>query len=183
MHDRSQEMAFALDVVEGVLAALPVGFAFLDTELRYVRINQALATIQRLPIEAHLGRTPLEVFGERAREAEALLRDVLATGEPHHGVRWTIARPGEEVSHYLSSCYPVRGTSGALLGVGIAVADVTLTFATLVRLTVPPPVASVLPFRSRRRSQVQILLSSTPRQSRRGSARTRTPITVEERVR
>ena len=162
-----EEMGFALDVVEGLLAASPVGFAFLDTELRYVRINQALATVQRLPIEAHLGHRPSELFGERSAGAEALLRHVITTGQPAPGVEWTVARPGEEVAHYVSNCHPVRGAGGAVLGVAVAVVDVTLarradddlqerarflaevttllassldyeaTFATLVRLAVP----------------------------------------------
>ena len=82
MKQDGDEMRFALDVVEGLLAASPVGLAFLDTDLRYVRINKALATIQRLPIEAHLGRRPSELFGERSTGAEALLRYVITTGRP-----------------------------------------------------------------------------------------------------
>ncbi|PYN93712.1 MAG: hypothetical protein DMD91_29540 [Candidatus Rokuibacteriota bacterium] len=167
MKQDGDEMRFALDVVEGLLAASPVGFAFLDTDLRYVRINKALATIQRLPIEAHLGRRPSELFGERSTGAEALLRYVITTGRPFERVQWTVAHPGEEVAHYVSHCTPVRGPSGAVLGVGVVVVDVTLahraddalqerarflaevttllassldyeaTFSTLVRLTVP----------------------------------------------
>ena len=127
MKQGGEEMRLALDVVEGLLASSSVGFAFLDTDLRYVRINQALASIQRLPIEAHLGRRPSELFGERSSGAEALLRYVITTGRPFERVDWTVAHPGEEVAHYVSSCTPVRGPSGAVLGVGVAVVDVTLT--------------------------------------------------------
>jgi signal transduction histidine kinase len=126
MTSDAEDMRFALDVVEGLLDASSVGFAFLDRELRYVRINQALATIQRLPIEAHIGRRPAELFGERSIGAEALLRYVIATERPYQRVEWTVARPGGEVAHYVSNCCPIRGRRGDIVGVGVAVIDVTL---------------------------------------------------------
>ncbi len=44
------EVALALDIVAGLFEHSPVGFAFLDTERRYVRINPALARVQRRPV-------------------------------------------------------------------------------------------------------------------------------------
>ena len=40
--------------------------AFIDTELRYVSINDHLAKINRLPAAAHIGRTLREVLGDLA---------------------------------------------------------------------------------------------------------------------
>ena len=50
--------AALLDILFG---SAPVGLAFLDEELRYVRVNGALAELHGVPAQAHVGRTVLEV--------------------------------------------------------------------------------------------------------------------------
>ena len=45
-------------------------------------INAYLAAINGAPIEAHLGRTVIEMLPELSSDLEPLLRQVLATGEP-----------------------------------------------------------------------------------------------------
>src|SRR4029078_13641497 len=47
--------------IEAYYNTAPVGLCVLDTELRYVRINQRLAEINGLPVSAHLGRTIQEI--------------------------------------------------------------------------------------------------------------------------
>ena len=49
-------------LLKTLLDNAPVGFGFFDRELRYLRVNPALAEINGLPIEAHLGRTLGEVL-------------------------------------------------------------------------------------------------------------------------
>jgi PAS domain-containing protein len=53
--NRPKEESLAL--LDALLASAPVGLAFFDPELRYTRINHALASSNGLPSEAHLGRT------------------------------------------------------------------------------------------------------------------------------
>ena len=50
-------------MLEALVAQSEVGLAFLDPGLRFVHVNDALALINGLPVEAHIGRTMLELFG------------------------------------------------------------------------------------------------------------------------
>ena len=54
----------SLALLDTVFLGAPVGLAFVDRELRFVRINDALAALNGHPPEAHLGRTVGEVLRE-----------------------------------------------------------------------------------------------------------------------
>ena len=53
--------------LDSLFANAPVGLAFLDLELRFVRVNEALASIAGRPVADHLGRTLDEVVGPDGR--------------------------------------------------------------------------------------------------------------------
>ena len=61
----------------------PVGFGFFDRDLRYVRLNPALAELDGLPLEAHLGRALRDVLPRMSPEVFDALRRVLDTGDQH----------------------------------------------------------------------------------------------------
>ena len=114
-------------LLDAVFTHAPVGLAFWDRDLRYQRINAALAEINGLPPEAHLGRTLPEILGELGTEAEAMLRDVLDHNRPVTGVEIdgeTPAQPGVR-RHWLASYHPVVGGEGSILGVAGAVLEVS----------------------------------------------------------
>jgi PAS domain S-box-containing protein len=122
---RAKEESLAL--LNTILASAPVGLGFLDRELRYVRLNPALAAINGRPLEAHLGRTPLEVNPQLPPVVESLRRYALETGKPVVNAEVsgeTHAAPGQ-VRHWLVSYYPVRTPTGHLFGLGIIVVDIT----------------------------------------------------------
>jgi len=77
--------------IETIYQSAPIGLNVLDTDLRFLKINQRLADINGLPVEAHIGRTIREVLPALADTAEQLLRPILATGEP----LWNIEITGE----------------------------------------------------------------------------------------
>src|SRR5207244_7369049 len=71
----------SLAVVDAVFGAAPVGLAFMDMNLRYVRVNDALATINGLAPDEHLGRTLRDVVGDdAAARIEPYHRQVLDSG-------------------------------------------------------------------------------------------------------
>jgi PAS domain-containing protein len=55
-----------------IYRAAPVGLAFVDTQLRYIEINDCLAEISGVPAAAHLGRTSREVLPHLADEVEPI---------------------------------------------------------------------------------------------------------------
>jgi PAS domain S-box-containing protein len=117
----------ALALLDTLLATTPVGFAFMDLNLRFRRINNALAAINGQPPDAHLGRTLPEVLPTLAPLVEPFHRQVLQTGEPLVNVELCGAQPTDPSAqgYWLASYYPVRTRDGRLLGVGVMVIDVT----------------------------------------------------------
>ncbi|MFD7694167.1 SpoIIE family protein phosphatase [Streptomyces sp. NPDC059805] len=111
------------------IAQAPVGLAVLDTDLRYVSVNPALAELNGLPAEAHLGHMPHELMPdtEAAQAVEAALRAVLRTGEPvvdRRVVARTRAHP--DVDHFWAvSLYRLEDTTGTVLGVAGMAVDIT----------------------------------------------------------
>jgi PAS domain S-box-containing protein len=124
---RSQEAtAEALALVDTLQSHAPIGIAFMDRDWRYQRINAALAAINGISVEAHLGRTVAEVLPELWPLVEPLYRRVLA-GETLLNVELsleTVAKPGEK-RHFVGNFYPVRRPSQEILGIGVFVTEIT----------------------------------------------------------
>jgi PAS domain S-box-containing protein len=117
----------ALAKLESLLAASPIGIAFVDRELRYLKINEALASLNGHPAEEHLGRTVSEILPAFASALEPLLHGVLETGRPVLNLEITQqsdSHPSDTRS-LLANYFPVRARSGEITGVGGIVIDVT----------------------------------------------------------
>lgn len=111
-------------VLEALVAQSEVGLAFLDRELRYVHINDALAAINGLPVEAHIGHTMVDLFGEQATGTEQLVVSVRDSGTPLTDHEHTGPPPWDGIT-YRVSYWPVRDRAGELLGVSAMVVDIT----------------------------------------------------------
>ena len=68
--------------IEAIYATAPVGLCFIDTNLRFVRLNEHLAEINGIPVSEHIGRTLREILPEQADDLEPLYRRAIASGEP-----------------------------------------------------------------------------------------------------
>jgi PAS domain S-box-containing protein len=123
----------ALRQREEVLALLdtlqnnaPVGFAFVDRQFRFVRINEALAAINGKPVADHLGRSVREMIPQLWSTLEPLYRQVLDHGRPiinREVTGETPALPGQ-MRQFQVSYYPVR-LHGHVAGIGVLVTDIT----------------------------------------------------------
>jgi diguanylate cyclase (GGDEF)-like protein/PAS domain S-box-containing protein len=107
-------------VLDTVFASAPVGLALFDRELRYVRVNETLATWGGVPAEAHVGLRIDEVHPGVGAQVEPQMRRVLETGEPVVGVE---ARSDGRV--FRSSRYPVRDEHGRTTMIASVIDDVT----------------------------------------------------------
>ena len=114
-------------LLDTLLISAPVGIGFWDRDLRFVRVNDALAEINALPAQEHVGKTLADVKPELAPHLEPLYRQVLETGEPvvHNESTDEEAFRSGESRHWLSSYYPVRTEDGEITGVGAVIMDVT----------------------------------------------------------
>ncbi len=131
LYQESREAAKRVDetlaLLDTLLASAPVGFAFYDRELRFVRINQTMAAINGLPIEAHLGRTLVEVIPTLAPTLGPLFQRILVTGASALNLEFVGELPSEpgQIRSWLASYYPVYTADRQMLGVGAMVADIT----------------------------------------------------------
>ena len=117
----------ALDELEAIYATVPVGLCVLDTQLRYVRINNLLAEINGIPVADHLGKTVREVVPDLAEGAEEVLRQVLITGEPVRDVELTgetRAQPGVKRT-WLEQWLPLRNEQDQVIGINIVAEEIT----------------------------------------------------------
>jgi two-component system, cell cycle sensor histidine kinase and response regulator CckA len=124
----ARALAETVALLETLLKSAPVGFAFVDRDFRFVRINDALAEMNGLPLSEHLGRTVSEVVPQLWPRLKNLYQGVLRTGEAVRDVEITGetgAQPGVQ-RHWVVSYYPVQVEDGGrVIGVGVVAADVT----------------------------------------------------------
>src|SRR5262249_24099324 len=121
-----RQSAELLVLLDTLLSKAPIGFAFHDTEFRFVRVNDALAQINGLPAAAHLGRTAREAVRAIGPHLEPIFRRLRAGGEPvtNHELRAELPAASGRTRHWLGSYYPVC-VGGEVIGIGVIVNEVT----------------------------------------------------------
>ncbi|MDB5350367.1 MAG: domain S-box [Planctomycetota bacterium] len=114
-------------LVDAILSAAPVAVAFLDTELRFLRVNQAMAAINGLAVNSHLGRKLGDILPVVALRLAPLIQTVAATGKPILGMEIKEENPAvpERAKSWLGYCYPAFGPDGRTVGIGLILEDVT----------------------------------------------------------
>src|SRR5262245_13414995 len=127
MRDSERIANERLALIDTIYASAPVGLCFVDRDLRYISINNALAEMNGHAPDYYLGKTVREAVPYMADEIEAHYRRVIDSGQPVVDVEVsgaTSERPNEH-RHWLCSYYPVQSDSGNLLGVNVAVREIT----------------------------------------------------------
>jgi PAS domain S-box-containing protein len=116
LRDRLRSTAGLLDVI---FERAPIGLAVMDTDVRYVRVNQRVTEMDGIPPEDHVGKTIAEVLPDLPAQVQSDVARVARTGEPLIDVDVSADR------EYLASYWPVQGAGDEIIGVGIVVRDVT----------------------------------------------------------
>jgi PAS domain S-box-containing protein len=114
-----------LSLLDSMLAAAPVGFAFFDRYSRFVRVNHVFADLAGISVSRLMGRTPREMLpAEVAHGLEDALRNVFSSEEPQNDLELR----GENTNGpwtWLVSAYPVRTSPSQVRWAGIIVRDVS----------------------------------------------------------
>ncbi|MEG3955692.1 PAS domain-containing protein [Microcoleus sp. herbarium2] len=123
---QAQTVQQQLAEIEAIYASAPIGLCFIDTELRFVRLNDRLAEINRVPAAAHIGKTLREILPEMADDLEPLYQQVIETKVPlkQLEVRRTNSPQGVE-QDWLLSLYPLKAEDDRVLGVNVTVHEIT----------------------------------------------------------
>jgi PAS domain S-box-containing protein len=112
--------------LQAIYDGAPVGLCFLDRNLRYISLNKRLAELNGVPIGVHIGRTVAEIIPERFPLLEAKLRQAL-DGQVVSDLEITIPNPRApgKSQTALISYQPARDEGGEVVGVSVAVVDIT----------------------------------------------------------
>jgi serine phosphatase RsbU (regulator of sigma subunit) len=104
-----------------------IGIGIWTRDLRYLRVNPALATMNGRTADEHVGRTITEVLPDLGPELEGLIGEVIESRTAAVGLEvsgQTPARPRSE-RHWRASYYPLEGRDGAVIGAGALVVEIT----------------------------------------------------------
>ncbi|MET8504920.1 SpoIIE family protein phosphatase [Streptomyces sp. NPDC004787] len=117
-----------LAALESLFTQSPIGLATLGPDLRFLRVNDALARMNGVPAADHIGRRLTEVVpGINAGALEALMRQVLDTGTAVVDARRAGRTPADpEHDHIWSNSYaPLLDHGGRTLGIIASLIDIT----------------------------------------------------------
>lgn len=112
--------------LQAIYDGAPVGLCFLDRNLRYVSLNKKLADMNGVSVASHLGKTVEELFPLWFPKYEPYLRRALK-GESIADVEILrqATEPGESDRTILASYEPAWDELDEVIGVSIAVMDIT----------------------------------------------------------
>ncbi len=120
------EAANAAALLDSLVTNAPIGIGIYDQELRFIKLNPALAELDGLPKQSHLGKTLPELLPDIPETTLSDMRRVLQTGDPVLGREIVGRTPkSEEERTWLTNYFPVAESNGAIRGVGSTVVDIT----------------------------------------------------------
>ncbi len=98
-----------------------------DRQLRYLKANQRLADMTKVPIDARLGKTVREIVPLLADILEPLYQQVFATGKPI--LNFELSGEPEDISgehrDYQLSFFPLMGADAKPKAVGVVTIEIT----------------------------------------------------------
>ncbi|MBW4671511.1 MAG: PAS domain S-box protein [Cyanomargarita calcarea GSE-NOS-MK-12-04C] len=122
-----RELALREARLNAFFSGAPVGLNIVDSQLRFVQINELLALINGRSVQEHLGKTVAEVLPHIAPTLEPIYQRVLNNGETILNTEISGLSPKEPdiVRHFLASYFPIPGSDGRPCGVGTVLVEIT----------------------------------------------------------
>ena len=120
------ELRGANSLLENLYSTSPAGLSLHDSDLKYLRINQALADLNGATMEEHIGKTTREIIPEFADIIEPVLRQVIETDRPVCNIEMCgrSSTSPDELGYWSASFYPVDLLDGKR-GVGSVVMEIS----------------------------------------------------------
>ena len=80
----------------------PVGFCYMDADLRYIEINEWLAAVHGIPVADHRGRKISDAIPDVTEQTLVCLRRVIETGKPVTNRIVSGKTPGDPIAKKLT---------------------------------------------------------------------------------
>ncbi len=120
-----------LSLLDAMLSSAPIGFAFYDRDLRYVRLNEHMARMHDVPADKHIGKRYRDLLPKSASTAladasESLLLQTFETARPISDHEMTGTLPGDTSPRtWQTSYFPVSVSGDEVRWVGVIAAEIT----------------------------------------------------------
>jgi PAS domain S-box-containing protein len=116
-----------LDVIDTLYRNAPIGLAYVGPDLRYERVNEIVAEINGIPVEAHIGKTLQEIHPRLGSGPERALHGLISRGESVRDLEIEANPPYDpDRTHvYRVSLEPLAHDDGSPRGILGTVLDVT----------------------------------------------------------
>jgi DNA-binding CsgD family transcriptional regulator len=109
-----------------VLRNSAFGLAIYDRRLRFVAVNAAVAAMDHVPVEEHLGRETSEIVGAVSRIIEPRVERAFRTGEPLNRYELSAKLPTrKDVAHWIEDFIPITDDRGRVREVGVIAVEIT----------------------------------------------------------
>jgi PAS domain S-box-containing protein len=122
-------LAETLSLLQSILKNAPVGYALFNDNFEYIQVNAALAEMNGISAEAHIGKTVKDIFPNSYVDLLKILESVFKTATPVHNVEIKgplASRPNVDDRSWLTTFYPVViDGSKEVKYVGAAVLEIT----------------------------------------------------------
>src|ERR1700719_3022589 len=120
--ERPRSVGEPYGLLRALFSSSTVGVAIFDREFRYRAINDALACMNGVPADAHLGKTLRAVLGDAATKVQPAFEHVFATGQPLCNFEVVAELPSRSAAgHWNESCFPIKDQAGQVQEVGVIV--------------------------------------------------------------
>ena len=115
------------ELLNAFFSSSTVGFAILDAQLRYQRINDVLAAMAGRRPESFINRSVEEMVGARSLGSASILQNVLHKGQSvlDHEIFGEMLGEAGGVRHWLVNYFPIRDGQDEVHQVGVIALDVT----------------------------------------------------------
>jgi diguanylate cyclase (GGDEF)-like protein len=125
--ERTEKLQQSEAQINGFFSSAPIGMGIVDRDLRYVRVNQVLADINRKSVEEHLGATLQEVLPNLTTNAADSFYRVLETGKSLLNREFTsrVLSINDEDQTWLTSFFPIFNVNHVASYVGFVVVEIS----------------------------------------------------------
>ncbi len=121
-----EELSSKHRLLDTLLKEAPIGFTYLDRDLRYILINETLASLNGMSVADHVGNSVRDVVPAIADEADRITQEILNTKRPV--VNREICgytKASTELRYWNESWYPIFDEFREIIGFGVVVEEIT----------------------------------------------------------
>lgn len=116
----------SLQLLDVIFNSSSIGVAILDRQGRFEAINESLASINRIPPRAHIGKTLRQILGNAAEQPETVFAKALETGKTVSQVHMVAQLPTRnDTGHWILTYRPLLDPSKKKVSICAHVVEIT----------------------------------------------------------